>query len=718
MAETTVTPDFDWSAFYYPQILEALIFMKRRDAPELTDESDKETTIQILRMFATVAHLNNVVTDMVANEFTLATARLPESIRAHLRSIGYELSPDVPARVDLVYKLSKVFTTAYELVPLGSQAATPSGDGGQLPVYFEAAEAVNLVRTDRVGAVFIATAAGAFTDRTAEAVAGTTFDGTLEVGGKLYIGHASIMWLKIQLAITLASVCTIGCWEFYDGDFDDAKPDNVTNLGGGQLRFDLTTLLGSNRRSGATVRVRCEDTLEFEDVVSLWDGSLNYAVTSLLGQSSPSTDENDYTVGTDWKELSVTDGTSLLDVAGTVSYALPQSETEWWKKTTVNGFTGFFVRFRCIATDAGSGPTLGLVRIDTGEQWAMASAVQGRSVPSETLGSGNGEPNQRFQTQRTGVISGSQSLTVNGVVWELVSNFLSSGPTSEHYKIEFVEEDRMVFVFGNGTNGATAPIGQGNIVCSYRYGATEDGNVGANTINVDKQSLTFVDKLYNPRTASGWVVAQSKDENSLETAKEAGAARVRTRDVAISPDDVMDMTLDYTDEDGVKPFVRAYPFEGGFGPKTIEIMVIQPRGALATQTQLDNLGEYFNGNNVSVPRKKKRVVGNQEVVATNYSPRTVNITATIYGTGDISTIEVANRLAQVFQPDAKTDDETDWRWNPNVEIPLSRFNHEIHSSNQRISKVVISQPSASVFLNQRELPKAGAINITYVRQDA
>ena len=81
-------PDFDFSGFYYPEILEALIQFKRTNVPELTDESQFEPFIQFLRANALVGHLNNTLVDLVAQH--AATNRL----RARSRVAG-------PGRFDL-----------------------------------------------------------------------------------------------------------------------------------------------------------------------------------------------------------------------------------------------------------------------------------------------------------------------------------------------------------------------------------------------------------------------------------------------------------------------------------------------------------------------------------------------------------------------------------------------------------------------------------------
>jgi hypothetical protein len=128
-------PSFNFSAFYYPQLLQALILYKRANLPELTDESEFEPTIQLMRMFALVGHLNNVLADTIANESTLKTARIPEQVRDMMTLIGYELSPATPSRVDLVYKLNSVPGSGREIVPQNAQASTQRGLGED-PVIF------------------------------------------------------------------------------------------------------------------------------------------------------------------------------------------------------------------------------------------------------------------------------------------------------------------------------------------------------------------------------------------------------------------------------------------------------------------------------------------------------------------------------------------------------------------------------------------------------
>lgn len=715
MASTTISiPNFQFASFYYPQLLEALINFKRQNAPELTDESDEETSVQFMRAFALVGHLNNVLIDLIANEATLPTAQLPETVRNMLRLINYELAPAAPAQADILYRLAKTFATTFQIVPVNAQCSTQRQDDEPV-IYFETLGGLTIDRTDQIGACFVESPVGVFTSRTAEAIANTPFDATLVAGGNLYVGHTTIMWDKMNIVVTAVSVATAGVWEFFDGDPNDTRPDSATNPAPGQLQFIVNGLLGNLNRAGALVRVRLNTTAAFEDVVSTWDGSNNVVTTSFLGQSSPSLDENDYTVGTEWTELSnVTDGTALLDATGDISFTLPQSELENWQKTTINGFTGFFLRFRCITTGLGSGPTLGRIRIDTGKQYSIAQATQGRTVIGETLGSSTGDINQRFLASQKGFILDSQELRVDDEAWTRVENFLNSLSQDKHYRVELGAGDQPTFVFGDGVTGAIPPIGQNNIVVDYRWGATDDGNVGANTLVVDKQGLSYVEAVTNPRAAAGWSQAESATTASLEKAKITGPATLRTKQVAVSPDDVIALTEAFVDEDGSKPFSRAFVIEESFGPKTMEVVVVARGGNLATPGQLAALETFFNGDKTVTPRKPKHVVANQTVKASNFQPFNVSVTATVYGPADITAEQVVNQLASVLQPEALKEDGITFTWDFAGTVPVSRISHEIFNTDPRITKVTLAIPAADIPLTTRQLPVQGALLITMV----
>lgn len=708
-------PDLTFSGSYYPQILDALVRFKRQNVPELTDESDFEPLMQMLRAFALVGHLNNVLLDLVANESTLSTARLPETVRNMLRLIGYEMSPASPANVDVLYLLSKVFAAPFEVVPAGSQVATEN-DGVSPVVIFECLQALTVSRTDQFTKVAADDGLGVLTDHTAAANAPATSWtpwATPAVGSAVYFGHDSAMWGVLDLAVLVAAANLAGVWEFYDGDFAKSAPTSVANLGG-SLRFDLTSYLGTSNRAGTKIRVALNKTGAYQDVVSAWSGSLNYADTGFLGQTAASVVAADYTVGSDWQPLQqVVDGTAGLSASGALSYALPQALQQAWRQTAVGGLSAWWLRFRVTSVAVPTAPTLRRARMDTGKQWVLRSVVQGQTAVEDPLGSSTGLPNQRFETANDNFVWGSEVVTVDGVAWVRVDNFLASEPTDNHYLAVLGENDRMTVVFSDGNAGRVPPIGVGNVRASYRWGADKNGNVGASSVIVDKTGLTYVSSVENPRQGSGWSAAQGSDAASLERTKVQGAASFRVREVALGPSDMEAMAVGFKAADGSRPFARARAFEEGYGPKTVEVIVVAGGGNLATSAQLLELQRHFNGDSSEHPPLAKHIVANQESVVTNYTPKVVDIVVTVTAPTDVSAA-VASRLAQVFQPDALKDDGVTYQWEFGGAVPTSRVIAEVFGADPSITRAVLATPAADLVLSARELPKIGTVSVTVV----
>ncbi len=730
MATEIETPDFDFSALYYPQILEALLQFTRTNVPEITDESPQEPLMQVLRAFALTAHLNNTLIDLVANESTLRTARLTETVRNMLQLIDFQLRPATPAQADLVYELSQVTSSTTEAISQFAQAATRATDN-EPARFFEALESLSLERTDQLSACF-ATASGVFADFTAQANDGTAGQDfspwTTPLGGTggplgsegdaLYLGHKQAMWGEIDLAIKTPGLNLTGVWEYFDGNVQKARPDTVTLVTATSLRFVLSGYLGTSDRTGTKVRVRLNASGAFEDLfVQFLAGENVVETVGLLGQSSPSTDANAYTVGSEWEALDdLSDATGNLLAGGKVTFAFPQTITRNWSLGTHNGVSAFWIRYRIISVGGGAtSPEIDRIRIDTGKQFLKRNVTQGRFHTESPLGDSNGTPNQRFRGSKPNFISGSDALSVSGTQWTRVENFLASRPTDRHYRIELVDDDQPEFIFGDGASGAIPPVGVGNIVATYRFGADIDGNVGALSIAQDKTGLTLVSKVFNPRPALGWAEAQGATTESLERAKIEGPASFRVKEVALGPDDVTNLVLRASDLDpSVVRITRSKAIEEGFGPKTIELVVVAAGAGLLSPEQIEAVSTFFNGNPFVTPVKRKRILANQEVSAVNYIQKPIDITATVFGS--VTEAQVQNRLLQLIQPEALKRDGITFEWTFGGKIPTDRIIHEIFKSdeNESITDVNLTVPSADVVLQPRELPVAGAINITVV----
>lgn len=711
MSKTITIPDFDFSAFYYPEILDALMKFKRANVPELTEELDEEPFMQFHKAVALVGHLNNVLIDRVANESTLPTAKLVDQVREMLKLIGYVLSPASPSQCPIIYKLSKVFNASFEVISERAQASIKR-EGDNPIIIFEALEALEIERTDQFSYVF-SIENGIFTDYTTKANSAITPGddwtpwATPAAGDCIYWGHKQVMWDKLSLYLTTFAQYIDGIFEFYEGNWTKESPESVTDIGGGSLRFDLTPLLGDQNRQGTTIRVTLNSTSSYQTVTSYWNGSANVVDTGYIGQTSPSLDADAYSIGTDWTEIDdAIDGTENLSMDGDVDFSLPQSINKNWIKTIVDDASAYWIRYRIISVSTPVAPVFINSRMDEGKQYVYRLATQGQTR-LEILGNSTGVPNQRFEFSQENFISNSDTVYVNDEAWARVDNFLGSKPTDKHYAMELITNDRGVVVFGDGVTGKIPVVGVGNISAEYRYGANNDGNVGANTVTVDKTGLTYVDKLWNPRQAIGWSEAQGASERSLEKAKIAGPASLRIKDVALNASEVATMTLDFRDADGSKLYSRAYGIEEGYGPKTIELVVVTKGGSYASADQLETLQLYFNGNKNTHPQVASRLVMNQQVIATNYTQRTINIDIDVWG--DVDEDSIISILQKKLHPEALQDDNINWLWDFEGEISLSRLNHEIFIDG--VTKIVFNSPSADIVLVGRELPILGTVNV-------
>lgn len=914
---TIEIPSFDFSGTYYPQLLEALILRKRLDVPELTDESAFDPFIQFLRMTAAVGHLNNTLLDLVANEATLPTANLVETVRNMLRLIDYQMASAAPAQADMVFKLGQVLSSSVEVIPEFAQVATPRTDDVQ-SIRFEALNALTVTATNAIGTALVAEdtqidsgsfdtssvdngitvtlgagtfdtavvagsvfrvltgalagsqgtvatngstfltlespgvganftsesweviAAGrakTFTDVTAKLNDGTGGQevttwitigagDTVGEGDAIYFGHPEAMWDETDVTIDVGGNGIVGVWEYFDGNFLKQKPDSVVD-NGPNLTVALNQYLGTANRSGTKIRVTFDSSTAFEEAFVEYVGGVNRVTTTgLIGQTTPSTNVDDYTVGSDWEVPdNLVDGSSNLEQSGDVTYDLPQTVTRNWIEGAVDGVTAFWKRFRIISVAPtttgvtiladsvsptgdvnyqskipgdpirvehlkpgpstpigvgtsgqdvtvtlatnGSGditstasdvktavdgfpaaaalvntsifggggdvagesafvdvpphrPVIDRFRIDTDGQYVTLQVTQGQLQIDDPLGSSDGSASQLFQTSKDNYIDGSETVTVDSVEWTSVENFLSSTPTDRHYTIELGENDRASVKFGDGTAGLIPAVGVNNIVIQYRHNAELEGNIGANTITTDKTGLSFVSDVFNPRPATGWRAAEGSDVASLERAKIAGPASLRTRGIAIGPNDVETLTTLFEDSSGARPYTRSKAIEEGFGPKTIENVVVAAGGGLATQTQLATLDTYFNGDPFSTPVQIKRLVANQEVTSVNHTPKTIDITAEVFTTSaDLDKEQVENRLIQVVHPEARKADGVTFEWDFGETVSSSRIIHEIFEVDASIEKVVIGSINGvgpalpiEITLLPRELPVAGTLAIT------
>lgn len=904
---TQTVPNFEFSGFYFFDIVRDLRRYMRVNVPEITDESDEEPFSQLIFGWGLAHHIMNTRLDIVANETYLQTARLLESVRLQLKLIDFELKNATPASTELIMQFSSLFTSTTLIVPQNSQFGTEE-TVNQEQVIYEAVSDNTISRTDRLtgvlvnlsvditlsnknvntfdyvsastpaegdvinqngnraiiaeiidantirlndatlitnGSALLATS-NFGSNKAGEAItAALTFDfGVTEPRPEdsIYFLHDTVMWDQLVFTVTQGFKTGIkGVWEFFDASLEDENPDQVTNLGS-NLEFDVTTLLGTEDRSGSVVTISFAQTSSSETAISIFTGGKNIVrTTGLLGQVTPSTEETDYVVGVQWHPLDITSNTVAdsgeFSQDGEINFTLPQTLKRDWDSTSISSLQGFPLRFRVqelnkeaavlqgtdlnlvgldsnnyninvvidgfaateidvtgdagaspgtyllsaiitninnalIAVDAslastasalngqlvltapdanlgkdsliqllapsgqdatfelfglsesgfphtqngvGGVPTIDLAKIDEGSQYLKFQVVQGSTVNENPLGSSSGGTSQEFELGFTPLIDGTLTVEVDEgsgfTEYTEVDNFLNSDGSSKHYTLEITAEDVATITFGDGTNGKIPPAGVDNIRATYRIGADVNGNVGANTITVNLAGISFVNRIYNPRGATGYAAKQGSTPETLAAAKIEGPASLRILGKAITPSDIEDLAVQFTSPStGSSPVVRAVAVEETFGIKTVELVVVGSSGNLLNQTQRDELDEYFNGNKET--GVEGVLVTNHEVTSVNYTPKPIDVDVTVQG-GDEATIISA--ITALLNPEAKFSDGATFRWNFGDLVPVSIINATIVETDPtNIKNVTFTLPAADVQLGARELPTIGTLNVTVI----
>ena len=192
---TITIPDFDFSAFYYPELYQALKAYFRVNAPELDSEIDYETHIQFAKGFALIGHLNNTNLDVIANEVLLESLTLRESMIRIFELINVTLASATSSTGTVAIELSSVTTSNLASFILQySQFATESEIDDT--VDFEVTEDLPMDRTDQLTSVFAVETEQNNTDGAVLTASPTQFT---SAGAAFGAGDVN-KWIEIQVS--------------------------------------------------------------------------------------------------------------------------------------------------------------------------------------------------------------------------------------------------------------------------------------------------------------------------------------------------------------------------------------------------------------------------------------------------------------------------------------------------------------------------------------
>lgn len=187
--------------------------------------------------------------------------------------------------------------------------------------------------------------------------------------------------------------------------------------------------------------------------------------------------------------------------------------------------------------------------------WVGVNAIQimqSARVFGETLGRGNGEPDQAFNLVNTPVIPASVQLTVNGEPWQEIDDLYAAGsevpvrdprrppgpPAAEAAapsKVFTVDRESGRVRFGDGLHGARPPA-EALIQASYTYGGGRQGMVGIGAISRGPTLPSGI-KVINPIPTWG-----GDEAETLAQAERRISRYLQHRDRLISATDFKEIT--------------------------------------------------------------------------------------------------------------------------------------------------------------------------------
>lgn len=320
-------PTFDFSGFYYAEILEALLLYKRDNIPEISNENPFETGVQMLRATALVGHLNNVLLDLAANEAYLPTAQVRDNVVRILSLIGFNPFADIPAISTLRAQLTQTYTSGILIVPDNALFGTKRRANSP-SILYEADNAITISATDRLDACWKRDETGFWTDYTTEANGAGNVILEAVAGRALYFAHDTTFNDAIEFSGLSGfdpgddrSGSPVRIYlQYFDGQTQDAAPDSIS-VQPSNLKFYLNGLVGAETKVGSDAFVTLNSTGASERRPIQFDVGGNFIeTTAFLGQTTISTDVGDYTVGSLWKDVQVATDTTAATAEQTETF--------------------------------------------------------------------------------------------------------------------------------------------------------------------------------------------------------------------------------------------------------------------------------------------------------------------------------------------------------------------------------------------------------------
>jgi predicted phage baseplate assembly protein len=277
--------------------------------------------------------------------------------------------------------------------------------------------------------------------------------------------------------------------------------------------------------------------------------------------------------GADWERLNVfQDESAAFLLEGYIRVQGP-ADIELSTETRLATDPRYWIRVR---VDSGSypnsaGPEIDFIRPNT----VLAENLV--TVLASILGQSEGQPSELFALPYQGVQPDTLSVSIQQdpnppESWQLVDDFLGSGPQDTHY---ILNATAGTIQFGDGDYGRIPEAGSLIVANSFRYGGGPQANsASAGTITSPQTQLSGVDHVTNERPAVG-----GYGEQSIEQMQQLAPSILKRRNRAITKDDFIAFAMESGGVANATALENTHPdFPATKVPGAITVVIVPDTG--------------------------------------------------------------------------------------------------------------------------------------------
>lgn len=262
---------------------------------------------------------------------------------------------------------------------------------------------------------------------------------------------------------------------------------------------------------------------------------------------------------------------SALRYAKSVGYR-PSGPTPASVDLTLSGYDAT----ETLTVPSGTTVKAGEVSFETTQDYVFTAPILTTPSIAVVEGSGtsdsfisDGSANQKFSSSEEQVADGSWEVFVNGVQWDEVANLLAAQKDNV-FRVNYIQNSKIEVEFGDGIYGNRPGDGD-TVTIAYRITRGSDGNIAGNSINQEVTAISGTTPrtltATNPLAASG-----GADRESLEHLRNFIPQWIKAVDKAISYNDYLELSQDYSGPAGSIGKVTINLRDSGTGPRIINYL--------------------------------------------------------------------------------------------------------------------------------------------------